>query len=179
MGIDMKALLAAVVLAAIGSGCAQNYTTYYPSMRQSVAFDSAEAERRMQPGKNSIRGSALLRQRGGGVVNCAGYSVTLTPATAYAAERMAMMYSSRTEGYFPYMTWSFTWANTDPNYLRLQRKTACDAQGSFRFENLADGDYYLETSVFWRVAGESQGGHLMKRVTLRGGAAHDVVLSSL
>ena len=45
------------------------------------SFDPSEVEWFSSRGANSVYGSALIRQRGGGVVTCAGRSVSLTPAS--------------------------------------------------------------------------------------------------
>lgn len=159
-----------VVLAAAFalSACA---TTRPVELRTS--FDAAQAQSMLQRGTNIIRGSALIRQAGGGVVTCAGMEVNLVPATDYASERMFIFYRSHLQGYLPagapnWITPPSVPATTDSRYEQLMRKTVCDAQGGFQFEDVADGAYYVTTQVLWRVGYNVQGGALMKRVDLTG-----------
>ncbi len=94
-------------------------------------FDAKQAQDMLRPGENSIRGSALIRQSGGGVVTCAGGTVSLIPATQYANERTA--------GQFPAMhdERGFSrkiYLQFDPDeraYAQLMRHTSCDAQGAW------------------------------------------------
>lgn len=140
-------------------------------------FDAKQAQEMLRPGENSIRGSALIRQSGGGVVTCAGGRVSLIPATQYANERTA--------GQFPAMhdERGFSrkiYLQFDPDeraYAQLMRHTSCDAQGYFDFQNITDGTFYVRTSVSWRVADQEQGGLLVHRVTLKQGDKVTIVLA--
>lgn len=58
---------------------------------------------------------------------------------------------------------------------RLVRRTQCDAQGNFIFDRVADGDWFVETKVTWVVAGVQQGGAIMRRVSVAGGAVSVIV----
>lgn len=139
-------------------------------------FDPAQARQLLQPGKNSIRGSALVRQGGGGVVTCAGGIVTLVPATLYADERMAGVAKIyREEGFSGVRDQKFD--PDDAAYAQIVRQTTCDALGFFEFENVADGAFYVQTDVSWKVNYKTQGGFLMQRVSLKGGSKTTVVLS--
>ena len=62
------------------------------------AFDAEEAALVFREGTGTISGSALIRQQGGGVVSCAGTTIMLLPATAYAAERIRALYGSTLGG---------------------------------------------------------------------------------
>ena len=147
------------------------------------SFNAAEAEQAMRRGTNILNGSALIRQLGGGVVTCAGSQVDLVPATEYATERMQIIYGSVMTGYLA--AGAPNWINppsmpasTDPAYLRLAHKAQCDSQGMFTFQDVADGSYYVITTITWVVGYNSQGGSLMKRVDLgRGSPVVNVVLS--
>ena len=131
------------------------------------------------PGGNAIRGSALIRQQGGGVVTCAGREVRLIPATAYARERMNLLYGSTTQGYNPaFMGRNLGEQAQNKEYLDATRRTTCDAQGFFRFDNVADGDYFVATAIVCQVRPYvSEGGALMHAVTLSGKEAKEIVLS--
>ncbi|UXH76786.1 hypothetical protein [Roseateles amylovorans] len=170
-------LIAAVLsTAAALSGCT--------TMRQPAAevpfyihanFDEAAAQAMLAPGNNAIKGNAFMRQKGGGVVTCAGSSVYLTPATAYAIERMKLVYGPVDSGYarrIPPLT------PEPPAYFSTGRSEKCDAQGNFVFADLADGDFFITTVVSWQVASAQQGGALMQRVRLSGGRIVSIVMSS-
>ena len=141
------------------------------------SFDPSEVEWFASTGTNSVHGSALIRQRGGGVVTCAGRSVSLMPVSTYADERILAIYGNRLKGYSQF---GATVINEPPDqaYLDIARNSTCDAQGFFSFRNLPDGEFYIITDVFWEVSNyASQGGALMHRVTLSGGKSAEVVLS--
>lgn len=140
-------------------------------------FDAKQAQDMLRPGENSIRGSALIRQGGGGVVTCAGAKVSLIPATQYAIER--------TSGQFPAMYEERGFSRKIylqfepdvPAYAQMMRHTSCDAQGYFDFPNVADGTFYVRTAISWRVGGQEQGGLLVHRVTLKHNEKASIVLA--
>jgi hypothetical protein len=140
-------------------------------------------------GQNKITGSALIRLASGSVISCAGLPVYLVPATGYATERMQHLFKSTTSGYssinmiahIPKLTPSFSPDYTDFHLLR--KKSICDAQGYFEFENIADGQFYVLTTITWHVASSQYesyvyGGSLMERVSAFDGQKVRVVLSS-
>ena len=147
-------------------------------------FDAKQASIINQVGNNTISGSALVRQAGGGTVNCAGSEVTLVPVTAYASERMMYLYKNTEKGYNNSVR-----ANFDPNlpeYHALSKKSICNAQGFFTFKNLADGQYFVTTGIRWETSqyysgvgniSTPQGGGLMRKVTVQGGVTEEVVLA--
>ena len=62
-------------------------------------FDAEQTQEMLLKGDNTITGSALIRQQGGGVVTCAGNEVWLAPVTPYSTERVKHIYGSTTKGY--------------------------------------------------------------------------------
>lgn len=139
-----------------------------------VPFDVADAERLLAPGKQVIKGSALMRQQGGGVVTCAGSLVYLVPATAYAQARMQAIYGNTARGRD---LGTFTFQPEQPRYMQTTRNTRCDAQGHFSFENVAEGAFFVVTSVRWVVNYSEQGGWLMHAASTVGGVNPTIVLS--
>lgn len=138
-------------------------------------FDAEAAQRQLVDGPNSIKGSALLRQAGGGVVTCAGGVVYLMPVTEAAKEWARYVYGSPSGG-FRYATMpTLTFKGRD-NLFAATKSVTCDAQGTFRFEHVADGDFYVFTRITW-LAGRVQGGSIMRPVKLSGGQTVDTVLS--
>jgi hypothetical protein len=163
-------------LVGVVAGCAA------PAQDETVilmsSFDAKEAGEMMAPGTNSLRGSALIRQRGGGVVTCAGKEVRLIPATAYATERMMAAYGNISNGFIP-ATRKITFGGGDQaQYARLTKTTTCDAQGYFKFDHVANDTFYVVTVVTWQVNQNAvEGGSLMQSVPLMGSETKEIVLA--
>lgn len=155
------------------TGCAVG-PTQIPLSR---AFHADEAQRLMQPGGNTVEGSALIRQQGGGVVTCAGLDVHLIPKTAYATERLETIWGNSVKGYAPVWGMQMTFTPDPYDYHRYAHHTTCDAQGRFAFNNVADGEFYLVTTITWIVAHQAQGGGLMQAINVKGGQSLNLVLS--
>lgn len=170
--LAIRVLLAVCALAL--SGCLATAPQVVPV---DVSFDQDEASRLIQPGKNTIKGSALLRQAGGGVVTCAGGSVWLFPATEYADRRMAAIYGTVNGGFNP-VSRQIRFVPDIQSYTWLTKETRCDAQGAFVFDEVADGRFYVMTRIVWQVGAYVQtGGFLMQQIEVAGGQAKSLVLS--
>lgn len=145
----------------------------------SASFDPVLTTKLLEGGNNTIRGSALIRQRGGGVVTCAGHEIRLAPATPYSRERVRIAFGSEDGGYFPaFGAAPVMFANEPPEYKQLSRSTICDAQGYFKFDKLASGDFYVNAVITWRVRGYvDEGGSITQRVSVANGETKDIVLS--
>lgn len=174
--MEMNRIFAAIAISVMLSGC----QTAPQKLSVSSAFDSAQAQSLLVEGPNNIRGSALIRQRGGGVISCAGREVVLVPATTYASERIGALYGSVARGYNPAGIGGrrFSFDGEPLEYRQLQRRTMCDAQGFFKFEKVASGTFYVITVITWEVGNSPhEGGALMQRVSLTGGESQEVVLA--
>ena len=63
------------------------------------------------------------------------------------------------------------------------RKTICDIDGKFEFENVRDGSFFIISDVVWGVVNtktgitETQGGWIMLPVTVKGGEIKKVVVT--
>lgn len=144
-------------------------------VKLSERFDNVQAATMLTDGTNTLTGNAFMRQAGGNVVTCAGSPVHLIPATSYATERISHLYGNTTSGVAMN---PIAFEPNEPEYTRLMKKETCDSQGNFTFEKVADGTYYITTTVQW-LAGpyNPQGGALMKKVSLNGGVAQKIVMS--
>jgi hypothetical protein len=131
----------------------------------------------MEPGGNIVKGNGFMRQQGGGVVTCAGSTVTLVPATAYADERAAALYGIVNERRASTSNVMLRFEPDYPAYKTLVKQTMCDAQGNFTFERVADGTFYVTTFVNWKVGASQQGAALAIRVVVAGGQTTSVVIS--
>ncbi len=141
-----------------------------------VPFDAAAAQRMLADGPNTVRGNAFLRQRGGGVVTCAGAEVVLVPATAYAQRVFAALYGT-SAGAAMQAPNTVDIQPKSVQFSKLLRRTQCDAQGNFVFERVADGDWFVETTITWVVGNSPQGGPIMRRVSVAGGSSVTVIVA--
>lgn len=171
-----KSVILAAMLATL-SGCvtqppAERFTTL-------AKFDAKEMKAGLSEGKNTIHGSAFIRQGGGGIVTCAGGPVELVPATDYASARVYALYGSTQKGYNSVKGGKrVDFKNEPPLYDTLTRTATCDAQGFFKFDKVADGDFYIASIVVWEVGRFNyQGGALMQRVTVKGGESKEITLT--
>lgn len=153
--------------------CVSGCTTTH---RLTEGFDEEYAKELTAPGPNIIKGSALMRQQGGGVVTCAGLEVGLIPKTAYAAERVRIIYGNDRRG-FAKLTSNRKFTPDEPGYWKHTRKTLCNAQGFFEFADVADGEFFVTSAIIWTVNYASQGGALMQSVSVKDGQVAEVVLS--
>lgn len=170
----MRKVVLAIAITTALVGCASSPVVV------SSTFDIEAAKSALQPGSNTIKGSALIRQKGGGVVTCAGREVTLVPATAYADERMRHLYGNTTRGFNPagLSARQGNFANEPPAFRSMVRTSMCDAQGAFKFADVADGEFYVVSVVTWQVNDYfPEGGALMQRVSVRGGGTEEIVLA--
>eukprot|EP01041_Mallomonas_annulata_P017243 gene17243-35624_t len=140
-----------------------------PPVQLGLSFDSAMASALLVDGVNMVKGSAFMRQRGGGVVTCAGADVYLVPATPYAKRRITYLYGTEGPSGSNSRRADVRFEPEAPNYMTLVKRTKCDAQGSFAFDRVADGEFYVQTQVAWQVANRLQGGNLMHLVKVQGG----------
>lgn len=100
----------------------------------------------------------------------------LVPATKYAEDRLSQIYGNTRRGFRPAR--GFNVEGADPDYLRLVKTTVCNAQGFFTFSGVADGEFFITTSVLWRTNPYFlDGGVLMHRVTVQGGQEAELVLA--
>ncbi len=130
-------------------------------------FDPKPAEAALLAGTNTIKGSAFMRKKSGTVVPAAGEVVYLIPATPYADERFAKLFP---RGKLNPATGARATEQTDPDYARLMRTTKANKTGSFEFENVKPGSWYVSTRVTWYEPRESlpSGGAIYDRIEING-----------
>ena len=162
-----------------------------PTYNINAKFNEKEAEELLKPGKNTIKGEAFLRQLGGNVITCAGYNVYLIPATDYAQERMSVLYNSKEGGFNPVIhmipftdmssvksTNTYNFIPDETKYHQLNKSTICNADGQFEFLNIADGTFYITTTVFWiDLQNRPNGGALSKKITISNGKKQEIILT--
>lgn len=168
----MRMIVVGGAMALVLAGCASPAPK---AVQLSSRFDAARAQELIRPGVNIVSGSALIRQKGGGVVTCAGLPVLLIPDTTYARERMTNLYGNAQRGFNPYHH-ALKFIPDDPAYTKSMKQTLCDAQGKFSFDDVADGSFFVASTIVWNVGGP-QGGSVMQAVSVSGGEVKQVVLS--
>jgi len=146
-------------------------------------FNKEQAQKLMAAGPNTIKGSALMRQVGGAVVTCAGQAIGLYPVTEYSTERVKHIYGNDNIGMISAFVAQHNlnpFENTDEDYRTLSKSTQCDAQGFFKFEKIADGEFYLTSSIMWKSNPSSmyyEGGIMMRKVKVQGGEIKELVMA--
>ena len=139
-------------------------------------LDVQMASEALEPGTSSIRGSALIRQRGGGVVTCAGQEVFLIPGTESASRELLRIFGSD-QGYVPRGGDEILGGGTLVLAPEPNRRTFCDAQGFFTFDDLQTTKWHIMTAVLWTIGGDYQGGTLLATTEVADGQEVEVVLS--
>ena len=157
----MRAMLTLGLAAAILAGCAH--------MRQPVqmttTFNVDEHRPYYQAGTNTIKGQGFLRQKGRGVVTCAGNDVYLMPATPFFRELVNHVRAGEKP------------EPTDSTYKLVLKKSQCNAQGNFEFGGVANGNWFVVTEVKWSVGYSQQGGALLEEVAVAHGETVQVLLT--
>ncbi|MFC7399689.1 carboxypeptidase regulatory-like domain-containing protein [Chelatococcus sp. GCM10030263] len=141
-----------------------------------TTFDATAASRILKQGTGRVEGSLFLRSYRGRIVRGAGEEVELVPVTAYAEERMALIYGR--DKYRPVLLVGRT-TPPDPVYETYKRKTKADIKGNFAFDHVAPGDYFVVGSVTWPDPDSllPGGGFIYDRVTVMNNETSKVVLS--
>ena len=165
-----KIILSAVV-GLFMSGCAPTVVSI------NSEFNAQEAEWFLEEGNNTIKGSALLRQAGGGVITCAGNDVAIKPYTEYGSERITALYGNNVNG-FKNIIRRIKLEEAPQQYWKFGKGKPCNAQGFFEFNNLPDGTYFITTTIVWSITQHRKsGGSLMQKVEVSGGETKEIVLS--
>ena len=139
------------------------------------SFDEADYVPFAKPGTGSISGQAFAKTKGGKVRYAAGDKITLIPTTVYGVTWMGMMrrdissvlsYGNNPD-YIKHLP-------MDPRAATFTRTTFADAEGRFRFDELAPGDYLVFTTISWITSSTGfsdtfSGGFFYGRVTAENG----------
>lgn len=142
-------------------------------------FDPNEVAWATGKGSGKIVGSGVIQTVGGIPRNCAGNKVGAIPVSTYSTERLQAIYGNSSKAYWPAagQKWNIP---RDAQYEASFREAICDAQGTFEFDDLPAGSYFLTTSVVWSTGQQyasPQGGFLMLKVLVEDGKSKKVVLS--
>ena len=133
-------------------------------------FDPAAAAFINAQGKASVSGQAFVRQDDGKLLRAVGTNVYLNPRTPYADERVAAIYGTGDK-----QKWGARVPDADPLYEKSMRKTVASSSGSFRFDHLADGNYYVVAMIF-QPGGLAFEFPILERITVKGGQSVRIVM---
>lgn len=130
-------------------------------------FDFEEVKWIQKQGDSSISGTAILHLSENEQKGCAGFNVELLPVAKYSSERILKTYGNNSQGQVLLKDNPPKFTPDHPQYHELVRKSQCDGENHFLFKNIPAGEYYVMVFVIWKNdAGQSEGGALMKRVSL-------------
>ena len=157
----------ALVVCASFALCACQSIGDEPAARQTIAFDPAAAAFINKKGAVAIKGHAFLRRKDGVTVDAAGEIVRLIPVTHYAEERFHRLYQGKkfAGGVFaPHQD------PADPEYAKLLRQTVAESNGTFTFENVSAGRYFIATQLQYQHSSKyfQDGGAFYEEVTVTG-----------
>ena len=146
--------------------------------RGEFQFSDRETRFIHRKGSGMIFGKAFLkREEDKGMMTCAGSEVLLIPATSYSSERIRFFYGNTKKGFSKKMQ---RLEDGPKRYYENRREAKCDRRGRFQFMNVPEGQYYVITSIYWKVeslAGEfKKGGEIMKRIELKKGEKKQLMI---
>lgn len=128
-------LLSSALLALFGAACV-------PDAPVQIDFSPSEAAAHNARGSASINGSAFITLAGK-PVTCAGDTVFLVAATPFAEELDRKVRTFAPQSAILALKPRYD----DPGLANAYRRTVCDAQGKFHFDQLAAGRWYILTRV--------------------------------
>jgi hypothetical protein len=152
------------------SGCAAPQTQIQPLRSQ---FEPTEYAPYSKQGTGKIVGQAFMKTVGGDVKFAAGNQVNLNPVTTLNSEwiQRAIVQGQSVGFYHP----------QDMRTKSFERTTVADGNGSFEFDGLPSGEYYLTSSVSWGVPDGGiiwpQGGTVYAKVRVRSGETSKVIVT--
>ena len=93
-------------------------------------------------------GAARIQGLTAADASCAGKAVALTPSTPYSRERIRALYGSVDYAVLPMAAVrAKTIVNDNPAMRGYVRAARCDAKGTFVFDKLPAGPYFIITEV--------------------------------
>src|SRR5262245_61130458 len=119
----------------------------------STPMTSSEVEWSRKSGSNTVNGTASIKS-GGELHPCAGQSANLIPDSPYARARMAAIFGSTEKGMRAASLQPVKFERDDQIYVGSLRNTRCDASGSFSFQRVPDGIWFVTSSVKWQGASQ-------------------------
>ena len=158
------------------AACASPTAPSAPEGETPARFDPEEVAYFYEAGPASIDGQAVMRRDDGAVQPCQG-AVTLKPGGAFSEQHMRETWGNAESANHNINAHEAIIVTPELEaYFEVKRHTTCDAEGRFRFEGLANGDYFVLTTVQWWDGEYLQGGQLMRRVRIRNGQSQQILM---
>ncbi len=141
----------------------------YGALPPASTFNNQDFAWSVSTGPGSLFG-VFTYHRGQQRFVCRGDDVLLIPETAWSRRRMIILYGSATAAAIPV---SIVRARTPSaptgDYARYVRKTTCDNDNRFAFNNLPSGPWFVVT-IGKAVDGQGEPVAVTRRVDLQGGS---------
>jgi hypothetical protein len=165
-----------VIAAALAlSACSWQDTRWLPR----EVYNPAATSWAQAPGSNTVSGQALYTSLSGELRSCASQTVRLVPDSAYARLRFMELYGSDVAGVSNGLHFgTYGPDRSDPRYLVAARSTTCDSAGNFKFDGVANGTYYVLSTMLWSTTTtvDVPGSAAFKRVTVKDGQSAEIAL---
>ena len=143
-----------------------------------ATFEAGEAAYIQQSGKGVIEGRIFARLWSGEEVPCSGKPVRLVPNTALSRERLGHLYGRATSpGLRRHVTNPVRLEAPDPRYWDYMGEAYCDETGRFRFEGVADGEYFVVGSLVWGGPQDGTAVSLMQPASVRDGERVELLMT--
>ncbi|QDZ11036.1 hypothetical protein [Devosia ginsengisoli] len=136
-----------------------------------ASFDPHVASFINESGSARISGQAFVRRNSGKLLRAVGTDVFLVPRTPYADERIAAIY-----GDYKQQRWGVWMPDADPLYEQYMRKTIASSGGSFSFNHVADGEYYVVAMIHLPSDYSFHEFPVIERVSVQGGESVRLVM---
>ena len=173
----MKKIISLLISLIILSSCAISPTI----LPIDSYYDKSEVEWSFADGTGKVEGNAFLSRRDGMLVKCSGQEVGLVPVGTYSTEIVTKLYRNVNGGYNTAGLGRVSIDTQSQDYLEYMqdnRRTVCDVDGKFVFENIPAGEYYVYTGVFWQINDYFyEGGSMARRVKVSENKTTKVTLS--
>jgi broad specificity polyphosphatase/5'/3'-nucleotidase SurE len=138
-------------------------------------FDLDEVKWIQVQGNSSVNGTAFISLSESERKGCAGFNVELLPVAKYSNERILKIYGNNVSGKVLLKNNPPTFTPDHPQYHEMVRKSKCNNNSHFSFEDIPAGEYYVMVFVISEdEKGQSDGGVLMHRISVAA-AEHKVV----
>ena len=127
-----------LVVAALVAGCSVSHRPVVLT----TAFEPQAAAFINTTGRAKVSGQAFVRRNSGKLLRAVGTDVFLIPRTPYADERVAAIYGDGKR-----QQWGVQMPEADPLFEQYMRKTVASSGGSFSFDGVANGEYYVVAMI--------------------------------
>lgn len=124
-------------------------------------------------GYGVIKGTAKFKSKSGEIRYGDELWVELLPSCLYTKERLQGIYNNTNEGVV-YIGSGIPKFTPDPKEFHDTKKAMCNKKGTFEYNNLPAGEYYVIAFMMW----DKTGGGLMKRVLLAEGELKTIEMSN-